>query len=212
MVDDYISEIRKVQPTGPYHLIGYSYGGIVAHIIAAKLRNHADEVALLAVLDGYPVHWLNDSTPPTETQALELFLEGDRNAPPLEEDFEANITNVVRHLHDRSDAFSIFDEKTFVAMIKVLRNNIALLCGFVSPVFDGDLLLIRATGTRGATAPPITPWGPHVRGQVEIHDVACHHHDMIEDPALSTAAATILAKLSDLYPVVDYPTLRRRER
>ena len=199
MVDDYINEIRKVQPTGPYHLIGYSYGGIVAHIIAARLRTQGDEVALLAVLDGYPVRWLDDAPPPTDTQALELFLEGDRNAPQLEGDFQANIARVVPYLHDRGDAFSVFDEKILVAMIKVLQNNIALLCGFSSPVFDGDLLLIRATGTRGATAPPITPWGPHVRGQVEVHDIACHHHDMIEEPVLSEVATTILAKLTIHY-------------
>jgi nonribosomal peptide synthetase DhbF len=213
MVDDYLNEIRKVQPTGPYHLIGYSFGGIVAHAIAAKLQSQAEEVALLAILDGYPVKPLEVAPLPTESQALWLFLEGGTDAPPPEGDFDAYLARVVRYLRDRRDAFSIFNEKAFVDMIKVLRNNIALLRGFLSPVFAGHLLLFRATDTDGAMVPPISAWNPHVCGPMEIHDIACHHKSMIEERALAVIAAVIFDKLSALYPdreAVRRPVQRRR--
>jgi acyl transferase domain-containing protein/acyl carrier protein len=48
---DYLAEIRRVQPTGPYLLAGYSGGGITAYELAAQIRAAGDEVAVLAMLD-----------------------------------------------------------------------------------------------------------------------------------------------------------------
>jgi len=48
---DYLSEIKRVQPEGPYLLSGYSGGGIMAYEMAQQLRAAGDEVAVLALLD-----------------------------------------------------------------------------------------------------------------------------------------------------------------
>ncbi len=55
MAEDYLSIIRKIQPAGPYNLLGWSFGGLVAHAIATHLQSMGEEVALLALLDSYPV-------------------------------------------------------------------------------------------------------------------------------------------------------------
>lgn len=46
-----ISEIRAVQPAGPYRIGGYSLGGLIALEIAKQLRELGDEVELLFLLD-----------------------------------------------------------------------------------------------------------------------------------------------------------------
>ncbi|HVV25278.1 MAG TPA: amino acid adenylation domain-containing protein, partial [Pseudonocardiaceae bacterium] len=51
---EYIGHIRSIQPTGPYVLLGWSLGGLLAQEIAVQLRAAGDEVALLVSLDGYP--------------------------------------------------------------------------------------------------------------------------------------------------------------
>jgi acyl transferase domain-containing protein/thioesterase domain-containing protein len=48
---DYLEEIRRVQPGGPYLLGGFSGGGITAYEVAQQLRESGDEVGLLAMLD-----------------------------------------------------------------------------------------------------------------------------------------------------------------
>ncbi|GAA4703571.1 hypothetical protein GCM10023263_46960 [Phytohabitans rumicis] len=55
MAADYLDRIRSVQPAGPYHLLGWSFGGLVAHAIATRLQEEGERVALLAVLDAYPI-------------------------------------------------------------------------------------------------------------------------------------------------------------
>nr|WP_248950041.1 non-ribosomal peptide synthetase [Rhodococcus opacus] len=47
----HIDAIRTVQPTGPYHLLGWSLGGTVAQEMAVQLHEAGHEVATLAMLD-----------------------------------------------------------------------------------------------------------------------------------------------------------------
>ncbi|WP_363316504.1 thioesterase domain-containing protein [uncultured Microbacterium sp.] len=53
MVEDYIAEMLRVQPDGPYHLVGWSLGGMVAQVMAARLQQRGHEV-------GVDVHALAD--------------------------------------------------------------------------------------------------------------------------------------------------------
>jgi amino acid adenylation domain-containing protein len=51
MAAHYLSEIRALQPEGPYYLGGKCFGGIVAFEMAQQLRAQGQEVALLALFD-----------------------------------------------------------------------------------------------------------------------------------------------------------------
>ncbi len=50
----YVEAIRRIQPHGPYVVIGYSFGGLVALEVARGLQKSGEEVALLAMLETYP--------------------------------------------------------------------------------------------------------------------------------------------------------------
>ncbi|MFC7617375.1 amino acid adenylation domain-containing protein [Actinokineospora soli] len=54
MAEDYVAAIRAVRPDGPYRLIGWSFGGVVAHAMAVRLRAAGAEVEL-SMMDAYPV-------------------------------------------------------------------------------------------------------------------------------------------------------------
>ncbi|GAA4455332.1 non-ribosomal peptide synthetase [Phytohabitans houttuyneae] len=49
-----VARIRAIRPTGPYHLLGWSFGGYLAHAAAVTLRAAGEEVGLLAILDAHP--------------------------------------------------------------------------------------------------------------------------------------------------------------
>jgi thioesterase domain-containing protein len=51
MASDYIHEIRRMQPHGPYFLLGECFGGVAAYETAHRLRERGERVALLALLD-----------------------------------------------------------------------------------------------------------------------------------------------------------------
>ena len=59
MAADYLREIKKRQPNGPYYLCGYSSGGLAAFEIARRLSESGDEVGLVGLFDTTmsPVRW-----------------------------------------------------------------------------------------------------------------------------------------------------------
>jgi thioesterase domain-containing protein len=51
MAERYLAALRSVQPTGPYHLGGWSIGGAIAFEMACQLRDRGEQVASLLMLD-----------------------------------------------------------------------------------------------------------------------------------------------------------------
>lgn len=54
MVESYVAAIRKAQPSGPYALLGYSFGGIVAFEIGKALERMGERVGFLGVVNVPP--------------------------------------------------------------------------------------------------------------------------------------------------------------
>jgi thioesterase domain-containing protein len=112
MAADYVEQIRVVQPQGPYHLLGWSFGGLVAHEMAVRLRAEGQDVASLVVLDAAPLAEHHDLPPdPGEAEADEL------------------------------DVGLLSDDQTS-AVLKVSRNNDTIARQHRAGVFDGDMLLV----------------------------------------------------------------------
>lgn len=47
----YLSEIRQVQPNGPYHFCGFSAGGMIAFEIAKQLREAGESIGALTLIE-----------------------------------------------------------------------------------------------------------------------------------------------------------------
>jgi amino acid adenylation domain-containing protein len=55
MAADYVTEIRRIQPHGPYFLAGHSFGGRVSFEIAQQLVRAGERVSFLGLIDTGPV-------------------------------------------------------------------------------------------------------------------------------------------------------------
>ncbi|MEU9031343.1 alpha/beta fold hydrolase, partial [Streptomyces sp. NPDC048383] len=156
MAEDYVARILDVQPSGPYHLLGWSFGGVVAHLIATRLQEQGHEVALLAMLDAY--------------------ASGTRQADHDAEEFRRELAEALR---GGGDGFAGLQERHLAAVERVAANN-GRLQADTSGLgrFRGDVLYFFATEGRGEDAPSVASWEPHVDGRIEVHDIACAHEDM----------------------------------
>src|SRR5690606_10979117 len=47
----YVEQLRRQQPQGPYHLLGWSLGGLLAFCAATQLEQAGEEVAFLGIID-----------------------------------------------------------------------------------------------------------------------------------------------------------------
>ncbi|HMM80935.1 MAG TPA: amino acid adenylation domain-containing protein [Pyrinomonadaceae bacterium] len=62
MATDYLDEMRKLQPVGPYRVCGSSFGGLVAFEIAVQLERRGEKVETLGLFDTYAPGYLDEST------------------------------------------------------------------------------------------------------------------------------------------------------
>ncbi|WP_315533608.1 non-ribosomal peptide synthetase [Delftia acidovorans] len=53
MADDYCRMVRAVQPSGPYHLLGWSLGGSLVALMASRLEAQGQTLGLLGLVDPF---------------------------------------------------------------------------------------------------------------------------------------------------------------
>ncbi|MFD0385636.1 thioesterase domain-containing protein [Streptomyces stramineus] len=51
MAERYVDLMRSVHPRGPYHLVGWSFGGLVAHAMAVRLHELGEPAGTLCLVD-----------------------------------------------------------------------------------------------------------------------------------------------------------------
>ncbi|MGW7086043.1 amino acid adenylation domain-containing protein [Streptomyces sp. NPDC054871] len=204
VADDYLDRIRSIQPTGPYHLLGWSYGGVVAHEMAVRLRAAGEEVAYLANMDAFPddAHGVR----PTDEEFLAEFVTEagvDVTGPgPL------TPQSVAAHLARSGHALAAFEQDTLERLLTIMRNNLELFQRFTPGRFDGcPMTLFLATGGAAAGAGGLTreertlkikSWEPHIGRAIEAYDVDCGHQQMLRTAPAAAIGRTVEHHLAAL--------------
>jgi pristinamycin I synthase-3/4 len=192
MARDYAEQIRKTVPEGPYEILGWSFGGLVAHAVAARLQAEGAEVSLLAVLDGYPDAYDGTEHEVGEEQVLAILLNAagiDRaeafGAAPLER------AAVLDALRGSGSALGNLDDDAVGRMVTVFLNNTRLIQNFRPQQFTGDMVFFAAAA--GHHDPALTPgnWSPYVTGRIEEHHLDTDHAGLARPEALGAVARTL---------------------
>lgn len=196
MAADYVDHIRKVQPTGPYYLLGWSLGGNVAHAMACELQNQGEQVALLAMLDSYPSHFLPLGHGPDEQEALIALLALGGYDPESLGNQPLKLSSVMELLRRDRSALASLEESVILNLKEAYVNSVRLLGTFVPKQFHGNLLFFRST-VLPDWFDPIAPetWFPYIDGQIEQHDIACRHKDMCQSGPLAEIGRILAVKL-----------------
>ncbi|MFB6893591.1 amino acid adenylation domain-containing protein [Kitasatospora sp. NPDC056327] len=194
----YVDRLREVQPEGPYRLLGWSTGGIIAHAMAARLQETGCAVELLAVLDAYPAEGFRDLPVPDQAEALEALLTmggfgpEDLGGRPLE---LAHVTEVLRR---EGSPLAGLDDATVEALNRIYLHINHLVRGYDHRRIEGDVLFFRATvDTIDETLVP-EQWTPWVAGRIENTNVACSHKDMTLPEPIAHIAGVVAERLTAL--------------
>ncbi len=195
MVGDYLDQVRAIQPVGPYHLLGWSFGGLVAYSLAGRLQLQGEKVALLALLDSYPIHSEIPVTIPPEREIIIAQLEALGCDPADFAEEPLNLSDLKKRFLQHGEVLFELEEHHLRAMLTVYRNNVRLAGDFVPANFGGDILLF--TATEEAIVPPTEAWRPYVSGQIVIHPVACRHAQMIRPLPIAEIGRAIARELEN---------------
>ncbi|WP_022927387.1 non-ribosomal peptide synthetase [Patulibacter americanus] len=196
MVDDYVARIREVWPTGPYRLLGWSVGGVIAQAITARLEHEGAEVDLLALLDAYPSDQWRDLAAPTEAQALTALLNIAGHDPGRLGDEPLTREGVVAVLREDGSALASLSEESLTAMVRIVVNNATLMRTHVHRPFGGDALFFAAGAPRTETWLDVAGWEPYVRGGLRVRTLECTHAQMLHAGPLREIASVLERQLS----------------
>lgn len=211
MAEEFLHDIREIQPEGPYFLAGYSSGGLAAYQMARILVEAGESVAIVVLLDTYNP----------------LILRW-----PLLDRFRAHLSNIrrvgSRYVWDRGKAslmrnvdhlrryvrgqlghkyrFEYRIDAMETSMLEAERN-------YHPASLRADVLLIRADyevpATRGIGYPrhESNGWRELVEGNLDIAQIRSEHLEIVEESMagpvallIRRAVATARARLDQSTP------------
>ncbi|WIM94466.1 amino acid adenylation domain-containing protein [Actinoplanes oblitus] len=182
MAADYVAQLRTVQPSGPYQLLGWSLGGRIAQAMTVLLEAEGEQVSLLALLDAYPVY-MGKNAKGTVTE------EAARNEAALEKRKQQELElagQMVRGAGARQ------------RLEAVMRNLWKVGPAHTASPFTSDVLLFVATVDRPAHLPvpeAVASWKDVTSGTIEPHEIPTNHYEMVQPAALAQIGAILAEKL-----------------
>ena len=180
MAESYVAAIRSVQPRGPYAIVGYSFGGLVAFEMARSLDARGEDVEWLGLLDARVHHRCLGPV------ARRRFLAG-RSLRALRARAGASVG---RHPGWSTPAPPPLLERT-------LHANAAAFDAYRPRPYSGRATFVRAArGPSGADlCDPLPVWRRVVEGGLSVERVAAGHDELLSEPHVRVVARRLEARL-----------------
>ena len=184
LAGEFIEEIQRVQPRGPYYLAGLCFGGVLAYEIAQQLTAHGEQVAFVALLEAYA---------PPGSQSLFGKLRTVLDGLSVMRWWEV-IGYMKKRLRERKQSIV---EGTYLALLpkrfrgaRYLKYRQRLdrrirghaLMQYVAKPYAGKVCVFRATGENESLhrlfVDNLNGWRP-LCADIESHTFACGHADLM---------------------------------
>jgi len=194
MAAHYVKEIRKVQPRGPYRLLGYSFGGTVALEMAHQLHAAGEVVAPIGMLDARSIYYDQAFAQALSTQSrvsrrLARFTGNTaslRWRSRLQYIAEKINTRCIRFISAAAHALGLHTLPSYLKSPYDI-NYVAIKHYKLRP-YDGKLILFRAAEQDYSDGPRDLGWGEIFTQGVEIHDIPGDHERIFLEPSIDTLA------------------------
>ena len=185
LADDYIAQLRSVQPEGPYHLMGWSFGGHLVHRLATRLQELGEEVAFLAILDAFPGNQADNADVGTGPGLWASYLDAQGYELPDDDKAGLDGQRAQEILREHHNPLGTVPLDSVNAMVGNFPELARLIRDEQPQVFDGGLLFFRATREVPAGTPGSDAWQPFITGAITDVPVEDRHSQMSSDRALS---------------------------
>ncbi|MDH6197317.1 amino acid adenylation domain-containing protein [Mycobacterium frederiksbergense] len=213
---DYIQAVRRIQPDGPYHIGGWSLGGLIAFEMAHQLAGDGAEVGSLVLLDTMALD-PDSATDLTPTQLYSYFLwellwgalgTGTPTEPVPDVDSDDAALDYILDVAISRGVLPRTGSRELVRrLLTVFRCCWQAGAQYRPAVWPGSMTLLRA----GEALPEVLTnahdaagscyrhadngWGRWVAGQLTVVEVPGDHLTMVIQPHVTTLATTLTEHL-----------------
>ena len=193
----YLAEIRQIQPHGPYHFLGYSFGGTTALEIAHQLRAQGEQIGLLGMLDSRQRDYMvvmqrKDSVRSRFDRRMARFFGNIGRLSFLEKiDYlwDKFYTRTLRRIYTVAAALGIRSVPSFMKSTDDISWVAAM--NYRPQPWPGSMTLFRASAQPDPRLPRDLGWSPLAQGGVEVYELPGDHDLVFQEPNIQVLAEQI---------------------
>jgi acetoacetyl-CoA synthetase len=184
MAQYYVEGLNELQPYGPYILIGYSFGGLVALEMAQRLSESGKQVGLLVLIDAYP-------HPRYLSTGQRIRLRVLRAARHISEMRQRPIRNAVAYLFDGikrrfgisgADGGQDLSETSRLSFarttLRVKDKSYVALARYRPRAYSGDMKFIKSENDAYFPGDPAPIWA-NLATSFEVDTLPGNHLNMV---------------------------------
>jgi thioesterase domain-containing protein/acyl carrier protein len=206
MAADYLEAVRLKQPQGPYHLGGYSAGGVVAFAMACKLQEAGLEVGTLILIDSsiegpvrnrlrsHPLH--RECVRVSRTVRWNLaYMQriGMRDFLSVKRrNFGMNV-NIASQKLRRTLPFGL--QNSGISALNVEESFIVALRNYVPGHFRGRAALLRTEDAEFYSPDETLGWSDVIDGAVSVHRIPGNHDNILSGSQVKILVDGILSEM-----------------
>jgi thioesterase domain-containing protein len=203
----YLKQIRAVQPRGPYHLLGFSFGGHLAFEIARQLHLDGEVEGMVGLVD---TQFMRADTHPAELDGLPKPAGGPAKHGSSVAVFHAKRVLQPGGLRYAKDKLRARGLRTIYSCLDSAGLPIPAFLqsapdlGWFAAVrfepqpFPGKLTLFNTAGSPERTGAAYELWSRLTGRNIELHEIAGRHEDIFDEPNVQSLAVALTACLAKL--------------
>jgi amino acid adenylation domain-containing protein len=180
MAADYITEMRSIQPDGPYLLGGDCVGGTIALEMAQQLIANGQEVGLLVLID---------TVLPTVRRELTYYIEQFFQIPRIQYHLSKlrlrSRREYLAYFFDRASTVKEKFTKNRYHVTKVGWNYERITHHYRAQVYDGVITFL--TSESFTAARKVQEWNHLTTGGLNVHQLAGNHDSYLGENVETTA-------------------------
>ncbi|MGB8690927.1 MAG: amino acid adenylation domain-containing protein [Microcoleus sp.] len=182
----YIQAIQTVQAHGPYLLMGWSLGGIVAFEMAQQLSRQGEQIAFLASVDANPLFTTSELE--NNDAVVMVWMLGEALEPCLEEIKQLEPQEQLIYVLEQAKQKNLVSEDVELTQIQHLleinKLNIQALENYQPQSYLGSMIVIQASETNTDLG---SVWNELVE-KVDAYMIPGNHYNLVRNPQVQRLA------------------------
>jgi amino acid adenylation domain-containing protein len=215
MAAHYLEEIRALQPEGPYHFWGYSFGGLIAFEMARQIHAQGGTMGILGMLDAGIPFRSKHMVPPSPFRSLvypvvglmDVHLDDLARLGPrayLRERVEVFKKTVRKRAPGAADLLFPGDsgrlsetlQKVWDANVRALREYVPRMAQLPPNSYPGRITLFAASQTYVDYPDTRLGWSDLAADGLEVHLVPGNHLTLMKEPNIGVLGGKLVACLN----------------
>jgi len=197
----YLKQVQSVQPVGPYHLLGFSFGGYVAFEAARQLQSRGELVGMVGMIDTLPMRsgWrpavlhpaaaTQDNPQPNERTVTAAF-----HAKKMLQSGGLSYAKDKLRARGLRTIYACLDSAglPIPAFLQSATDlNWFAAVRYAPQPFSGKITLFNAAGSPERSRATYDLWSALTGRNIELHEIPGRHEDIFGEPQVRSLAIQV---------------------